>query len=90
MSRILDGTLHATVTRATANTVAAEYPHNTLNGTPSCSSHISTMLYETHLAGKKESGCVLACRFTYDIFAYDNFWKNVIIKAKRQAGMKLA
>ena len=39
--------------------VAAEYPHSTLNGTLNCSGHIGTELYETHVAGQEESGCVL-------------------------------
>ena len=39
----------ATVTEATVHTVAAEYPHSTLNGTLTCSSHISTALYEPHI-----------------------------------------
>ena len=32
-------------------TVAAEYPHSTLKGTPTCSSHRGTALYETYVAG---------------------------------------
>ena len=38
---------------------SAEYPHSTLNGTPTCSSYIGTALYETHVAGQEESGHVL-------------------------------
>ena len=40
--------------------VAAEYPHSTFSGTATCSSHIGkyTALYETHVAGQEESGCV--------------------------------
>ena len=46
-----------TVTEATVHPVAAEYPHSTLKGTPSCSSQSGTALYETHEAGQEESGC---------------------------------
>ena len=49
----------ATVTGATAHPVAAESPHRTLKGTVSCSNHSGTALYETHVAGQEESGCVL-------------------------------
>ena len=42
----------------TAHPVAAEYPHRTFNGTPTCSNHIGTVLYETHVASQKESVCV--------------------------------
>ena len=38
--------------------VAAECPHSTLKGTPTCSSHIGTALYETQVVGQGESGCV--------------------------------
>ena len=36
------------------NVVAAEYPHSTFNGTPTCSSHSSTLLHETYEAGRQE------------------------------------
>ena len=38
--------------------VAVEYPHSILSGTLTCSSHSGTALYETHVAGQEESGCV--------------------------------
>ena len=38
--------------------VAAEYPQSILNGTPTCSNHSGTALYETNVAGEEESGCV--------------------------------
>ena len=49
----------ATVTEATAHPVPAQYPHGICNGTPTCSSHIGTVLYETHIAIQRESGSVL-------------------------------
>ena len=36
-----------------------EYPKCTRKGTLTCSSHSSTVLYKTYLAGQEESGCVL-------------------------------
>ena len=48
----------ATVTGATAHPVAAEYTYSTRNSTSTCSNHIGTALYETHVAGQEESGCV--------------------------------
>ena len=54
----------ATVTKgweATAHAVAAEYPHSTLKGTPTCSSHSGTLSYETHAASQEEFGFVWAC-----------------------------
>ena len=48
-----------TVTGATVHAVAADYSHSTLSGTPTCSSHSGTALYETHIASQGESGCVL-------------------------------
>ena len=56
--RVLLGYLDATVIEATVHPVAVEYPHNTPNGTPTCSSHVGTALYDTHVAGQKESGGV--------------------------------
>ena len=44
----------ATVIGANVHQVAAEYPHSTLNGIPTCSSHSGTALYETHLASQEE------------------------------------
>ena len=38
--------------------VAAEYPHSTLNGTLTCSSHSGASSYETQVADQEESGCV--------------------------------
>ena len=38
---------------------AAENPHRILIGTPTYSSHSRTALYETHIAGEEESGCVV-------------------------------
>ena len=32
--------------------------HSTHNSTPTCSSHSDSALYETHIAGQEESGCV--------------------------------
>ena len=58
MLEYLGGYTDATVTEATVHPVAAEYPHSTLNGTQTCSSHISTALYETYLAGQEESAFV--------------------------------
>ena len=55
----------ATVTGATIHTEAAVYPQGTLNGTPICSSHSGTALYETYLAGQEESGCDT---FTFCLF----------------------
>ena len=46
------------VAKATAHAGAAEYPHSTLNSTPTCGSHGGTKLHETHGAGQEESGCV--------------------------------
>ena len=48
-----EGTLEATVTEATAHPVAAEYPHSTLNDTPTCSSLSGTVLDETHVPVKR-------------------------------------
>ena len=59
--RVLCGYSDATVTKgwaATAHAVAAEYPHSTLNGTVTCSSHSSTAYYETYVAG---SGGIWMC-----------------------------
>ena len=42
----------AFVLEATVHVVAAEYPHSTLNGTATCSSHSCTVLYETHVCGQ--------------------------------------
>ena len=44
--------------QTTAHPVAVEYPHSTLNGTPTCSSHIGTALNKTQVADQEESGCV--------------------------------
>ena len=53
------------MTETTVHVVAAECPHSTLNGTPTCSSHSSTTLYEDHLAGLEESKCVhISCENT--------------------------
>ena len=38
--------------------VAAEDPHSTLNGTPTCNSPSSTALCEIQVAGQEESGGV--------------------------------
>ena len=46
------------MTEVIVHAVAAEYPHSTLKGTLTRSSHSSTELYETHVAGQEESGCV--------------------------------
>ena len=46
------------MTAATAYSEAAEYPHCTLRGTLTCSSHGGTTLYDTHIAGQEESSCV--------------------------------
>ena len=56
--RVQRGYYDATVTKATTHPVAAEYPHSSINGTPTCSSHIGTALYDNHVAGQEESGCV--------------------------------
>ena len=52
----LQVSLHpCTVTRAAVHAVAAaEYPHSTINGTPTCSSHIGAVLYETHVIGQED------------------------------------
>ena len=47
-----------TVIEATMHEVAAEYPHSTLKGTPTCSNHSGTALHETSVASQEESGCV--------------------------------
>ena len=52
--RVLREYSDATVTGTTPHPVAAEYPHSTLNSTPTFSSYISIVLYETHVAGKEE------------------------------------
>ena len=39
-------------------TVAVNYHQSILIGTPSYSSHSSTALYETYVAGQEESGCL--------------------------------
>ena len=52
--------------QATAHPVAAESPHRTLNGTPTCSSHIGTALYETHVAGQEESADLKIFSFSAD------------------------
>ena len=39
--------------------VASEYPHTTLNGTPTSNSLSGTALYEVYVAGQGESGCVI-------------------------------
>ena len=39
----------ATMTGATMHVVAVKYPLSTLKGTPTCSSHSTTALYETDL-----------------------------------------
>ena len=57
--KYLWGYAAATVTGATMHGVAAVYPQSTLKGTPACSSHSGTVLYETYLASQEESGCVL-------------------------------
>ena len=44
--RVLD----TTETEVTAHPVAAEYPQTTLNGTPTCSCPIGSVLYKTHVA----------------------------------------
>ena len=46
--RVLWGYSDATVTEATMHTVAAEYPHSTLNGTPTWSSHSGIALWDPH------------------------------------------
>ena len=38
--------------------VAVEYPYSTIKGTPTYSSHSSTALYETYVAGQEECGRV--------------------------------
>ena len=38
--------------------VVADYPCHTLSFTLTCSIHIGTLLYETHIAGQEESGGV--------------------------------
>ena len=58
----------AFVTGATAYPLVAEYPHSTFNGTPTCSSHIGTALYETHVAGKEESRCEIIGVGLYCLF----------------------
>ena len=75
--KYLCGYYEATVMEAA---VAAEYPHSTFNGTPSCSSHGSTPLYETHVAGQEESGCVwvhynhiCGSAFVY----YSSYWVHI-------------
>ena len=55
--RTFDG---ATVIGATTHAVAAKYPHSTLHSILTCSSLSGTALYETHVAGQEESGCVLS------------------------------
>ena len=44
------------MTEATAHPVAVQYPQSTFNGTPTCSSLSGTVLDETHIAGREESG----------------------------------
>ena len=46
------------MTEAIAHAVAADYSHSTLKGTPTGSSHSSTTLHDTYIAGQEESGCV--------------------------------
>ena len=41
----------------TSHAVAAEYPHSTLNGTPTSSHYSGTASYETNLPSREESGC---------------------------------
>ena len=53
--KYLEGT-DATVTEAVVHEGVAEYPHSTINGIPTYSSHSSTALYETQESGQEESG----------------------------------
>ena len=46
----------------TAHPGAVADHHSTHNGTPTCSSYISTALYETHVTGLEDSGGVCCCR----------------------------
>ena len=48
----------AAVIAAIAHAAAAEYPHSTLKGTPTCSNHSGTALHDIHVATQEESGCV--------------------------------
>ena len=46
------------MTGASTHEVAAAYPHSTLKGTPTCSSH-STVSHDAYIAGQEESECVV-------------------------------
>ena len=57
----IEGTLRvrcSSCDRSTVHAAATAYPKSTLIGTPTCSSLSGTASYETHIAGKEESGCV--------------------------------
>ena len=56
--RVLWAYAAATVTVPTMHAVGEEYPQSTLKGTPTCSSHSGTTLYETYLSSQEEFGCV--------------------------------
>ena len=50
------------MTEGTVHPVAVEYHHSTLSSTPTCSSHIGTALYETHIAGREGSAYIRGVR----------------------------
>ena len=52
----------------------AEYPHSTLNGTPTCSSHSSTTLCKTYIAGQEESGCVVCISKFFPVSVACNYF----------------
>ena len=62
----------ATVTKATALAIAAEYSHGPLNSNPTCISYNGFMLYETQITSQEESGCAL-------IYNKLNRWLNFYI-----------
>ena len=78
--RVQWGYSDATVTLAAVHPVAAEYPHSTLNGILTCSSHIGTALYKTHVAGQKESGCVYAIALVLVVHCCLSCYRNICLK----------
>ena len=54
----------ATVTGATTHADAAEYPHSTLNGTPTYSSHSGTAFHETYVTDQEKSDYIYMLTLT--------------------------
>ena len=67
--RVLWGYSTATGYTAASITVASEYPHSTLKGTLTCSSHSGTALYETHIVGLRNLDV-----YSYFYALYILFW----------------